>query len=331
VSLLSLLVVVALTLTTVGLGIVRWVRARTHVRESLGAAVIRPSIGPPADDADLPALPVLSDQAQDECTHLTIGGTSPDVLQDVRAELARATGPALSRITVSAQGQTMRGARKSNDDAFLIDSARGLYVVADGVSLQGRANPASRLAIEELRARLITIQEDEPALAKHLRQAFEAANARVREFAQSNKALGGMATTLTAALFAPTRASLVVGHVGNSRCYRFRQGTLDTLTTDHAKPRSGGGTALSRAIGARATVDAEVTTYTPVNGDRYLLCTDGLLAAMTEQEIVYAMMGRGPAAARDLVELAHKRNVKDNVSVIVFEVIDMEPAVPAKA
>jgi protein phosphatase len=129
-----------------------------------------------------------------------------------------------------------------------------------------------------------------------------------------------------AARFAPRKGRLYVGHVGDSRCYRFREGVLARMTNDHTMASFGvvgrGAQLLSRAVGPRTKVLTDVVVATPRIGDVYLLCSDGLTKAVPEdliRDVLDLYWDLDRAAAR-LVDLANRRGGLDNVSVVLARV-----------
>ncbi len=217
--------------------------------------------------------------------------------------------------------------RPTNQDAY--GHRDGLYLVADGMGGHRGGEVASRLAVEQILARV----EGLDALAE-LRAGFEAANRAIREHAQANADCDGMGTTVAALVMTPDRAHLA--HIGDSRIYRQRRGKLTLLTRDHSLVeelvRQGSLSAeearchpqrsvLTRALG---TTDAPRIEYAEVDleeGDVFLLCTDGLTAEATDEEIaaILAAPGNPQAKADRLVELAKEHGGSDNITVIVVD------------
>src|SRR5262249_27794675 len=142
-----------------------------------------------------------------------------------------------------------------------------LVAVADGMGGAMGGAEASRAALRALAAEFLTPPSAGTVAPAHMRAGFAAACRRVLELARESPALAGMGTTLTAVHLCGER--MVVGHVGDSRCYRLRDGRFEQLTTDHAVR---GENRLTRCIGAgRDHEDVDVAEHDLRPGDRLLL------------------------------------------------------------
>jgi PPM family protein phosphatase len=234
---------------------------------------------------------------------------------------------------VDAVGRTDRGKkRRHNEDSILVSLKQGLCVVADGMGGERGGSNASRTAVETIAEALEkhTFANKPhaklPPAASEVAHAVQMACARIREAAKRDPELSKMGTTVVAARFLPETGRLYVGHVGDSRCYRFRQGALEQITSDHTMASLGvtgeGGQFLSRAVGPRSTVLTDVLVAKPRIGDVYLLCSDGLTKAVPDDLIrdVLDICWELPLAADRLVALANKRGGPDNVSVVLARV-----------
>lgn len=217
--------------------------------------------------------------------------------------------------------------RPNNEDcAYASDR---LVALADGVGGEVAGEVASALAIEALKA---AERAADPVAG--LRAALTDANARIAAATADDPALAGMGTTATAILCNGRRAAL--GHVGDSRAYRLRAGTLDQLTRDdtyvqqlveegritaeqaRVHPQRSMVTNVLQGVPAELTV----TGFGPDPGDRYLLCSDGLPDAVPDADIAGALRANpDPAACADqLISLALAAGGPDNVTVIVADV-----------
>jgi protein phosphatase len=234
--------------------------------------------------------------------------------------------------------------RRQNEDAFVCEPP--LFAIADGMGGAQAGELASRLAaaaIEEAGA----AGGDADAVAGAVR----AANARIFERSLTDPAVAGMGTTATVALVDEHAGTLTLAHVGDSRGYRYREGVLEQLTTDHSLVaelvRTGRLTeaeaavhphrsVITRALGTEADVEVDTRTLELAPGDVVLLCSDGLSAMVRDEEIA-RLLGeseRDPyAAAEALVRAANAAGGEDNVTVVVFEMIDgtPRPRQPAEA
>ena len=205
-----------------------------------------------------------------------------------------------------------------------------LFVVADGMGAHAAGEMASALAVQEVTGayeKLVAIRS--PPLA--LRTSFEDANKKINARGETSPDLRGMGTTCTALALLPRGA--LVGHVGDSRAYRVRRGTIEQLTRDHSLaweyeskaghdgvlPAGVPKNIIMRSIGPHPQVEVDLEGPFPVEpGDTYVLCSDGLSGQVADEEIgtlAAALPPREAAAA--LVGLALVRGAPDNVTVIV--------------
>jgi protein phosphatase len=234
---------------------------------------------------------------------------------------------------LDAVARTDRGKKRpNNEDAVLARGPEGLCVVADGMGGHGGGEIASKLAVEtiaevlENRTFAGKAHATLPPRAGELARAIQMASSRIHDRARKDPLLVKMGTTIVAARFSPKKGRVYVGHVGDSRCYRFREGALTQMTTDHTMANFGvggtGGDLLARAVGPRAHVLTDVIVAKPRIGDVYLLCSDGLTKAVPDALIrdildMYWELGR---AADRLIDLANKRGGPDNVSVVIVRI-----------
>src|SRR4051812_8611701 len=219
-------------------------------------------------------------------------------------------------------------------------TARGaVSLLADGVGGQGFGEIASRLAVETA---LKIFQEADPATTDNqlLWRMFNAANLAVYDagMAQGTADRDRMGTTLTVSLF--RRNEVAIGHVGDSRAYLVRQGTIKQLTSDHTyvamqmkmsliskhdAMHSELRGLLTRSIGANPTVQVDYSREVLRSNDIVVQCTDGLHGCVTENEIKDLVSRMPPAAAcQQLTQLAEKRGSEDNISVQVLRVDNVQ-------
>jgi PPM family protein phosphatase len=248
--------------------------------------------------------------------------------------------------------------RHTNEDRYY--EAAPLFAVADGMGGARAGEVASQLAVDEFAEQAESGGSPEEKLAAIVR----AANRKIYDLSQSDESHAGMGTTVTAALVSDTEVSL--GHVGDSRAYRFRDDELERLTQDHSlveelmrmgklspkdaesDPRR---SIITRALGPEPDVEVETCTYPAKDGDVYLLCSDGLTGMLPEERVAEILRGRSSLeqAARALVDDANARGGKDNITVLLFKLgeevkegtdvesdtlsgsEDPEPAAPAAA
>jgi PPM family protein phosphatase len=217
--------------------------------------------------------------------------------------------------------------RNANEDDFVL--APPFFAVADGMGGAKAGEVASAMATEGFDEERDSGEPAEVQLARILREA----NRRIYELAVSDESHRGMGTTLTAAKVTGDEVS--IGHVGDSRAYRLRDGDLEQLTKDHSLvaelERSGQITAeaaehhpqrsiITRALGPEP--DVEVDTYTLVGreGDAFLLCSDGLTSMISDDEIASILRSAKSLdeAADALVRAANQSGGKDNITVVLF-------------
>ena len=238
---------------------------------------------------------------------------------------------------VDSAGTTDAGRkRRRNEDAFVHDPP--LFAVADGMGGAQAGEVASRLAAAAFRE----FREADGLEAEARVQAIiQEANRRIYERARSDAEVSGMGTTVTAALL--TDGRVVIGHVGDSRAYRIRNGELEQLTEDHSLVadlmRSGRLTpeeaeahpqrsVITRALGTDPTVDVDTLVFDAEPGDLFLLCSDGLSTMVPDADVLRTVEKAGSLdeAARNLVRAANKGGGEDNVTVVLFR-LDREEAV----
>lgn len=216
-------------------------------------------------------------------------------------------------------------AREANEDSYLADPP--LFLVADGMGGHMAGDVASRMAVESI---VRELARNPGALADAVIQA----NRDVHNRAAARPELRGMGTTLTAMMTAPDGVDIV--HIGDSRAYLLRNGSLTRLTRDHTvverlvrEGRIGPEEAehhpkrsyLERALGVEPQVEIDSYKVATQQGDRILLCTDGLTTMLSEDEILQILVTeRDPKrASRELVAAAVAAGGNDNVTVVVVD------------
>jgi protein phosphatase len=235
--------------------------------------------------------------------------------------------------------------RASNEDAFFIDDALGLYVVADGMGGHAAGEVASREAVDTVygmvKRGVGKLRElVEPPSEQDLRAAFrlmesavQAATYFVYSIAEIDRAKSGMGTTISALLVLGDYA--VTAQVGDSRIYLVQGPTVEQLTEDHTliawqlkqglitpqeAERSPHRNVITRAVGNREYVQVDTRCVMLSPGARFLLCSDGLHGYLREEDIpTIAAMG-GDSAVRRFVDLANERGGKDNITAVLVEI-----------
>jgi len=231
------------------------------------------------------------------------------------------------RIADGARSDVGRG-RPENEDSFLVDPEHHLYAVADGMGGHRAGEVASATAIETLMAAYLGGQRVD--------EAVEAANAAVFAKAAENAAMRGMGTTLTAIAVQDGKA--VVGHVGDSRAYLMRDGTVTQVTDDHSlveqlvregrlSPEEAQNhpqrAIITRALGIDADVDVDTFRVDLRPGDRLLICSDGLTNMLSDDTIAQTLRRHAdPQQAADtLVDMANQAGGDDNITVILLDAL----------
>jgi protein phosphatase len=259
---------------------------------------------------------------------------------------------------VTARGLTDVGRRRDhNEDAYLVDEALGLFVVADGMGGHAGGGTASRLAVETIQGVVRVARERDPtlfgsgapvdasAVPDVLRQAVEEACAVIFRTAQTDPELGGMGTTVTA--LAVDGRSAFLAHVGDSRCYLVREGRIYQVSDDHSlvneQLKAGAISAeeakhsrfkniITRSVGFEESVQVDLMGLELQEADALVVCCDGLSNLVDDPEIL-ELVSTTPldeAPAR-LVALANDRGGDDNITVIVIRAgpLDAARASPA--
>lgn len=235
-----------------------------------------------------------------------------------------------------AAGVTDTGRRRlRNEDAFICEPP--LFAVADGMGGARAGEIAAGLAAAALEEAGSETRGSEGVAALIVE-----ANRRIWERSLADPATAGMGTTVTAALVDATAGTVAIGHVGDSRAYLLRHGTFEQLTTDHSLVaelvQSGVLTpeeaehhpqrsAITRALGTEPTVDVDAFTIAAEPGDVYLLCSDGLPTMVADDVMATAIetADRDPARAAELlVAAANAGGGEDNITVVLFEIIEGE-------
>jgi PPM family protein phosphatase len=222
--------------------------------------------------------------------------------------------------------------RRDNEDSAYVRAP--LFVVADGMGGAQAGEVASALAVEEFQRPLADAGTPEQRLADRV----QSANRRIYETAQSAHEQAGMGTTLTAAYL--DDADLAIAHVGDSRAYIFRDGSLARLTQDHSLVeelvRRGKLTEeqaaehpqrsiITRALGIENDVEVDTWTFPVRAGDVVLMCSDGLTSMIGEDQIA-AVLGSEPdldRAGERLIAEANAAGGRDNITVVLFRLEDV--------
>ncbi len=262
-------------------------------------------------------------------------------------EIVFAANMASMDLEVRAVGLSDVGMRRErNEDSMLIDGELGLFVVADGMGGALAGDQASQLCAKTIRE-VVTAQRyivkelaENPSpdrraeVTKLVEEAIVTASARIFDEGQSTPSKRGMGTTASCLVRAGQVA--VIGHVGDSRIYLYRQGKLHRLTEDHTlveaqikagvlkpdqvhlSPHLG---VLTRSVGSQAAVQVDTLVLDLLPDDVLMLCSDGLYQYFEDSELESAFLA-GPTASleQSLVRSANVRGGDDNISVVILQV-----------
>ncbi len=250
--------------------------------------------------------------------------------------MPRVLRPLLEVACVTHPGQI----RPENEDSIVADVDIGFAILADGMGGHNAGEVASRMAVEVVSTRIradAAIEHLVGSCAEALvAEYIGAANAAVLEAASINAEYHGMGTTLVAAVW--HESGVTYGHVGDSRLYRFRDGSLEQLTRDHSMVQQqldlGLITAdearfavnrnvLTRAVGIDPDTGVDIATQPVRSSDIYLLCSDGLTDMVADQTIAGTLGSCRDvhAAAARLLQLANEAGGHDNISLILVRVV----------
>jgi len=239
--------------------------------------------------------------------------------------------------------------RSHNEDSLKVYRDENLFIVADGMGGHASGEVASQLSVETLTEFFRATAEDEEItwpykLDKGRRYAenrvvtgIKLSNRRIFESAARDAKLKGMGTTIVVTYF--TEDQCYVGHVGDSRVYRYRDGELVQLTEDHsllndyikmrqltpeeieAFPHKN---VIVRALGMKETVQVDIMNEPSISGDVYLLCSDGLSGMVTDPQMadILSMDGSLDEKCEQLIDSANKAGGTDNITVILVRFSD---------
>ena len=248
---------------------------------------------------------------------------------------------------IDAYGRTDVGRRrKINEDSLLVSPETNLYAVCDGMGGHNAGEVASRMAIETL-ASFVEKSAVEQEItwpwgidaelsfdANRLKTAIKLANARVFQAADNREELTGMGTTIVAAVVSGNK--MTIGSAGDSRCYLVRNDQLKQLTRDDSWVSAALGegilnsddvehhplrNVITKAVGARDSIDIDTIEHTLEPGDVAMLCSDGLHGMLNDQELTRLLIpvpeSLEQATAR-LVDGANEAGGRDNVTVVLL-------------
>jgi serine/threonine protein phosphatase PrpC len=245
--------------------------------------------------------------------------------------------------------------REHNEDSFLVLNEYDLYVVADGMGGHRAGDVASRIATETISEFFKSTANDDVTWPFHfdtnlseeenrLLTGIRVANRQIFERSTRSREYQGMGTTVVGAMFSPKKQRMYIGHVGDSRCYRVREGKIQQLTRDHSLindylvampdlteeqrselPKN----VITRALGMQDQVVVDLQHDDPHTGDVYILCSDGLSGMMTDEEIQQIVTSSTDirVACKKLIERANEQGGEDNITAVVIQ-IELKDAPP---
>lgn len=231
-------------------------------------------------------------------------------------------------------------ARDNNEDSVTFDALARLGILADGMGGYNAGEIASGMATTFIKSEMgrWLSQAGRHANAKEVRRAMEIcvenANRSIFNAANSNPQYTGMGTTLVIGVFQDARVML--GHIGDSRCYRLREGEFTQVTKDHSllqeqidaglitpeqAATSMNKNLVTRALGVEDTVLLEVNEHRVEPGDVYLMCSDGLSDMVDDAGIADILRGQASLQqiAGQLIEAANAKGGRDNISVLLAQ------------
>jgi PPM family protein phosphatase len=252
-----------------------------------------------------------------------------------------------------ASGMTDVGLQRDhNEDSYAVLSEYDLFIVADGMGGHRAGDVASRLATESIADFFRSTSREDATWPFHfdtslseeenrLVAGIRVANRQIFERSIRSRDCAGMGTTVVGALFSRKKNRIYVGHVGDSRAYRVRRGSISQLTRDHSLfndyimampelteeqraelPRN----VITRALGMQDSVVVDLISDEPQTGDVYLLCSDGLSGMLSDDQILDIVSSTEEAyeTCRRLIARANENGGEDNITALVIRIDDRE-------
>jgi protein phosphatase len=244
----------------------------------------------------------------------------------------------------SVGGSDIGRRRQVNEDSYLCDDDLGLWIVADGMGGHAAGEVASQEAVESIygmvkRGKQKLAEDPRPveeklhAAVRLLEGSVQAATYMIYAMSELDANKSGMGTTISAMM---SHAGFVItAQVGDSRIYQMRNGVASQLTEDHTlinwqlkqgiiteeeAKHSRHKNVITRAVGNRDYVQVDTGMIETKQGDRYLLCSDGLHGYLQAEEIPGLTRTGGMESVKRLIDIANTRGGKDNITAIIVEV-----------
>jgi serine/threonine protein phosphatase PrpC len=238
--------------------------------------------------------------------------------------------------------------REHNEDSFVVLKEYDLFVVADGMGGHRAGDVASKIATETISEFFRTTANEDVTWPFHfdtnlseeenrLLTGIRVANRQIFERSTRSREYHGMGTTVVGAMFSPMKQRMYIGHVGDSRCYRVREGQIQQLTRDHSLindyllampdltdeqkselPKN----VITRALGMQDHVVVDLQHDDPKQGDVYVLCSDGLSGMVSDDDMrqIVASTNDIRDACRRLIQRANERGGEDNITAVLIKI-----------
>ena len=245
--------------------------------------------------------------------------------------------------------------REHNEDSFVVLKEYDLFVVADGMVGHRAGDVASKIATETISEFFRTTANEDVTWPFHfdtnlseeenrLLTGIRVANRQIFERSTRSREYHGMGTTVVGAMFSPKKQRMYIGHVGDSRCYRVRDGQIQQLTRDHSLindyllampdltdeqkselPKN----VITRALGMQDHVVVDLQHDDPKQGDVYVLCSDGLSGMVSDDDIRQIVTSTSDIreACRRLIQRANERGGEDNITAVLIKIEQQEQIV----
>ena len=256
--------------------------------------------------------------------------------------------PRLEAVAVSDAGSV----RQFNEDRIVLAPEIGVVALADGMGGHRAGDVASKIATETISEFFRTTANEDVTWPFHfdtnlseeenrLLTGIRVANRQIFERSTRSRECHGMGTTVVGAMFSPKKQRMYIGHVGDSRCYRVRDGKISLLTRDHSLindyllampdltdeqkselPKN----VITRALGMQDHVVVDLQHDDPRQGDIYVLCSDGLSGMVSDEDIREIVTATGDIreACHRLIQRANERGGEDNITAVLIRIEAVE-------
>jgi len=225
--------------------------------------------------------------------------------------------------------------RGNNEDSVTFDAESGLCILADGMGGHNAGEVASGMATAFIKSEMRKQMEEfgrsinADKITHAMGECVTMTNHAIYSMSKTNPQYKGMGTTLVIGVFLD--GTLILGHIGDSRCYRLRDGELTQITKDHSvlqeqidagldlSKQDSVPNLLTRGLGTESFVEAEINLHTVTAGDIYLMCSDGLSDMASEKQIAAILSEPNPleTKAKQLIAAANEAGGRDNISVVL--------------